>query len=382
MEWPDVERRIGAGEDARTEFKRGIGDMRGVGKTLCAFANGEGGLLVIGVDDTGEIVGVAASADAVQERLTGLLHTGCGKPVTAQCGRHDTGGGWVHWIDVHRHQRGYEPFSYDGRFWIRRGRATVAPSPSELQELLNAFGFVLTENQVVPSASADDIDFGAVRALEAAGGPGAGHRRAVCRPAAHRSLVRDPRRERAHPPPGCRAGQRGAALRAGAQPAGDSGAGGRRRPACPARHRLHHLPGAVRHGQHLQPRLAGTDGARHGVRDTRPGPDGAVRPGPGRDPRPALRPLRGELRRGPLPGRPDGPRHGARVTGYRPDPPEQRPYRGGAAARLSRHGRRGGRTRLHPHGAGAARDAGGGAATVARGDRGGRPGGDGGARRV
>ena len=56
MEWPDVERRIGAGEDARTEFKRGIGDMRGVGKTLCAFANGEGGLLVIGVDDTGESV--------------------------------------------------------------------------------------------------------------------------------------------------------------------------------------------------------------------------------------------------------------------------------------------------------------------------------------
>ena len=170
MEWPDVERRIGAGEDARTEFKRGIGDMRGVGKTLCAFANGEGGLLVIGVDDTGEIVGVAASADAVQERLTGLLPTGCGKPVTAQCGRHDTGGGWVHWIDVHRHQRGYEPFSYDGRFWVRRGRATVAPSPSELQELLNAFGFVLTENQVVPSASADDIDFGAVRAFMQAQG--------------------------------------------------------------------------------------------------------------------------------------------------------------------------------------------------------------------
>ena len=46
----------------------------------------------------------------------------------------------------------------------------VAPSPSELQELLNAFGFVLTENQVVPSASADDIDFGAVRAFMQAQG--------------------------------------------------------------------------------------------------------------------------------------------------------------------------------------------------------------------
>ena len=37
---------------------------------------------------------------------------------------------------------------FDGRFWIRRGRSTVAPSPSELQELFNAFGLVLTEQQI------------------------------------------------------------------------------------------------------------------------------------------------------------------------------------------------------------------------------------------
>jgi len=170
MEWPEVERRIGAGEDARTEFKRGGGDLRAIGKTLCAFANGGGGLLVLGVDDDRTIAGVDADPDDVQERLTSLLHTGCGKPITAQCGRRDTGRGWVHWIDVHRHQRGYEPFSHDGRFWIRRGRATAAPSPSELQELLNAFGFVLTERQVVPSAGVDDVDFGAVRAFMRAQG--------------------------------------------------------------------------------------------------------------------------------------------------------------------------------------------------------------------
>ena len=170
MEWSDVERRIGAGEDARTEFKRGMGDLRAIGRTLCAFANGVGGLLVLGVADDRTVVGVDADPDDVQERLTSLLHTGCGKPVTAQCGRRDTGGGQVHWVDVHRHQRGYEPFSHDGRFWIRRGRATAAPSPSELQELLNAFGFVLTERQIIPSAVVDDIDFGAVRTFMKAQG--------------------------------------------------------------------------------------------------------------------------------------------------------------------------------------------------------------------
>lgn len=106
----------------------------------------------------------------VDVRQKRSLHSGCGKPVTAQCGRHDTGSGWGHWLDVHRHQRGYEPFAYDGRFWIRRGRATVTPSPSELQELMNAFGFVLTEQQGVSSATVDDIDFGAVRTFMQAQG--------------------------------------------------------------------------------------------------------------------------------------------------------------------------------------------------------------------
>ena len=170
MEWHEVQRRIDGGENARTEFKRDARSLTGIGKTLCAFANGDGGLLVIGIDDGGKVVGVSESADALQERLTSFLQTGCGKPVTAACGRQDAGGRWVHWVHVHRHQRGYEPFSHDGRFWIRRGRATVAPSPSELQELLNAFGLVLTEKQIIPSATVEDIDFGAVRAYMQAQG--------------------------------------------------------------------------------------------------------------------------------------------------------------------------------------------------------------------
>ena len=35
---------------------------------------------------------------------------------------------------------------------LQRRIAAGEDSPSELQELLNAFGFVLTEKQVVPSA--------------------------------------------------------------------------------------------------------------------------------------------------------------------------------------------------------------------------------------
>ena len=63
MEWTEVQRRIRSGEDGSTEFKRNAGDMRAVGRTLCAFANGAGGLLVLGIDDSGSIVGVSANPD-------------------------------------------------------------------------------------------------------------------------------------------------------------------------------------------------------------------------------------------------------------------------------------------------------------------------------
>ncbi|MCY3819557.1 MAG: putative DNA binding domain-containing protein [Gammaproteobacteria bacterium] len=170
MEWLEVLRHIEVGEASQTEFKRGLGDFSGVGRTICAFANGDGGLLILGVVDPGGIVGVGEDPNAVQERLTSFLHSGCGRPVTAECGRELTDNGWVHWVHVRRHQRGYEPFSVNGRFWVRRGRASVAPSPSELQELFNAFGLVLTEQQTIASATAKDIDLDAFRSFMLAQG--------------------------------------------------------------------------------------------------------------------------------------------------------------------------------------------------------------------
>lgn len=70
--------------------------------------------------------------------------------------------GWVHWIEVPR-QRGYEPLRHHGRVWIRRERSSVEPSPTELQDLYNAFGFVLTEERGIQAASPADIDLQAFR---------------------------------------------------------------------------------------------------------------------------------------------------------------------------------------------------------------------------
>ena len=122
-----------------------------------------GGVIVLGVADRGEIVGVREDTERVQERLTAFLQTGCSAPVTARVGRREDPNGWVHWVEVPR-QRGFEPMRYDGRVWIRRQRSSVAPSPTELQELYNIFGYILTEERAIQDATAAHIDDAAFRA--------------------------------------------------------------------------------------------------------------------------------------------------------------------------------------------------------------------------
>ena len=158
MEWAEIRARVESGEGPETEFKRGLGDLSAIGRAVCAFANSDGGAVIIGADDSGELTGVREDAERVQERLTSFLHTGCSSPVSARLGRHEvSGGGWAHWIEVPR-QRGFEPMRYAGRVWIRRGRASAEPSPSELQELYNAFGYILTEERAIMDAAPNHVD--------------------------------------------------------------------------------------------------------------------------------------------------------------------------------------------------------------------------------
>ena len=57
MDWPEILSRIEYGEGDQTEFKRRF-DESLVGKTVCAFANTKGGVIILGVTDAQEIVGV------------------------------------------------------------------------------------------------------------------------------------------------------------------------------------------------------------------------------------------------------------------------------------------------------------------------------------
>ena len=162
MEWRDIQARIEEGEGPRIEFKRGLGDLAAVGRAMCAFANSEGGVIILGVSDSREIVGVREAADRARGRLTSFLHTGLSAPVQARLGFHETSAGPIHWVEV-PHQRGFEPLRSGGRVWVRRERSSVEPSPAELQELYNTFGYILTEERAIQDATPAHVDPDAFR---------------------------------------------------------------------------------------------------------------------------------------------------------------------------------------------------------------------------
>ena len=169
MDWADILNCIEAGEGRTAEFTRSLGDGAKVRKAMCAFANTEGGVIVLGMNDEQQVVGVKEDAEKVQERLTEFLSTGCSSPVSARIGRHRDPKGWVHWVEVPR-QRSLEPLRCEGRVWIRRARSTTEPSAMELQDLYNAFGYILTEERTIQAADVSHLDLQKLRAFLAAQG--------------------------------------------------------------------------------------------------------------------------------------------------------------------------------------------------------------------
>ena len=86
LEPAEVARRIAGGEGKSLEFKRGLPADAKIARTLCAFANTRGGLLLIGVGDRGELVGAprpretagrlrAVAAEALEPPLAVVVGT-------------------------------------------------------------------------------------------------------------------------------------------------------------------------------------------------------------------------------------------------------------------------------------------------------------------
>lgn len=67
MDLRELKELISKGESTRLEFKRKISSPQKIAKEFAAFANTLGGILLLGVDDDGKIVGVESEKSALEE---------------------------------------------------------------------------------------------------------------------------------------------------------------------------------------------------------------------------------------------------------------------------------------------------------------------------
>jgi predicted HTH transcriptional regulator len=74
---------VAGGEGRTTELKRGVQRDETLARTIAAFANTRGGMLLIGVSDKGVILG-APRARETMERLVGIARTSVDPPVAVE----------------------------------------------------------------------------------------------------------------------------------------------------------------------------------------------------------------------------------------------------------------------------------------------------------
>lgn len=82
MNYTELIKRISAGENLHTEFKEWPINNDDLSAEVVAFANTDGGLLLLGVNKQGDITGVNEDADRTSQKIDNVAYNNCEPPVT------------------------------------------------------------------------------------------------------------------------------------------------------------------------------------------------------------------------------------------------------------------------------------------------------------
>jgi predicted HTH transcriptional regulator len=107
---------IEGGENQKLDFKYCISDSRKIARTLSAFANSDGGILLIGIRDNGSIAGIRS--DEEYYMVETAAHLFCRPEINFKTRQHVTGGKTVLEVEVPKgDQRPYQAKDEEGK-WL------------------------------------------------------------------------------------------------------------------------------------------------------------------------------------------------------------------------------------------------------------------------
>ncbi len=147
---------IAGGEDSFTEFKRDVSQRSDLAGEMDAFANAEGGQILLGVEDNGQIVGVP-DPRASEETVMNLARHNCNPPLWLTVDRVDTEQGIVLVVGVPK-RLGVPHENNSGQCFIRAGSTKRLCTPQERARLLQTAGLVHYDESPVPGTEIGDLD--------------------------------------------------------------------------------------------------------------------------------------------------------------------------------------------------------------------------------
>lgn len=150
---------IARGKSEALEFKRSTAELKRAGETLCAFLNGEGGQVLIGVAPDGRLVGQAV-ADITLRDITAML--GRFEPVArVEMSRVDIGSERQVIVLEAVPSRQFAPFVFESKAYQRTGPTTTVMLQEEYARLLldRNHSRHRWENQPAVGVRLEDLDY-------------------------------------------------------------------------------------------------------------------------------------------------------------------------------------------------------------------------------
>jgi ATP-dependent DNA helicase RecG len=123
---------IALGEGFTTEFKRA--NTSNLGREICAFANATGGVILIGVSDNGEIVGVGKH-NRLKSEVQAIARS-ADPPIAVDV---ESAGNVLLVTVPAQHSK---PYSFGGKFFMRKGASSQQMSREEIREFFFKEGLI------------------------------------------------------------------------------------------------------------------------------------------------------------------------------------------------------------------------------------------------
>lgn len=154
----DLKQRIANGEDSYTQFKRNITNSEKLAQELVAFSNARGGLLIIGVDDDGAVVGLEGDDIRRLNQLIGhVIHTHIQPPIYPLVKIENIEGKKI--LSVEIDEGSNKPYAtHQGIYLTKAGSDKRKISPQELRRLFAESKNLFPDECMVHRTTMDDLD--------------------------------------------------------------------------------------------------------------------------------------------------------------------------------------------------------------------------------